>query len=316
MADLRPAADIGLPLDGRPTIVTVGTFDGVHVGHWEVLREIASRARAVGGRGVLVTFDPHPLRIVRPADAPLLLTTPDEKKEILAESGLDYAVFLRFTPALRELSPREFVEDVLLAKLGMVELVIGYDHGFGRGRSGDVDTLREIGAELGFVLDVVDAVQVGAERVSSSSIRDAVGRGRVEEARRWLGRPYALRGAVVRGEGRGRTLGFPTANLHVRSADKLVPPAGIYAVWVVLRGGRHMGALHIGPRPAFPGSPPTIEAHLLDFRGDLYGEVVRVDFVQRLRNVEPFGSVPDLVAQIERDVAQCRRILGAEAPSR
>ena len=300
---------LGMPLNGRPTVVTVGTFDGVHVGHWQVLQEISDRARQRDGRSVLVTFDPHPLRLVRPAEAPDLLTTPDEKKEILAESGLEYAVFLAFTPDLRRLSPRRFVEDILLARIGMDELVIGYDHGFGRGRSGDAETLRQIAAERGFTVDVVDAVEVEGTRVSSSAIRKALQAGDVDSARRWLGRPYSLRGAVVRGEGRGRDLGFPTANLHVRAADKLVPPAGIYAVWVVLRDGRRMGALHIGPRPTFPGSPPSIEVFLLDFEGDLYGEVVRVDFIARLRGVEPFDSVPELVAQMEADVAQVRGLL-------
>ncbi len=298
----------GIPRD-RGTVVTVGTFDGVHRGHWEVLQEIRRRAEATGRRSVLVTFDPHPLRIVRPEHAPPLLTTPVEKKEILAESGLDWAVFISFTETLSRYSPREFVEDVLVGRLGVDELVIGYDHGFGRDRSGDADTLRAIGSELGFAVDVVPPVATGGEPVSSSRIRRAVADGRMEEARACLGRPYSVRGVVVRGDGRGRQLGFPTANLKVQHADKLIPPSGIYAVRGATRSGVHMGALHMGPRPTFQGSPPTMELHLLDFSGDLYGEEVRVDFVRRLRDVQPFDGAAALVAQMRRDVAAARGVL-------
>lgn len=292
----------------------MGTFDGVHLGHWAVLQEISRRARATGRRSVLVTFDPHPLRIVRPEHAPPLLTTPMEKKEILAESGLDYAVFIAFTERLSRYEPRRFVEEILVKRLGVEELVIGYDHGFGRGRSGDADTLRAIGAEMGFAVDVVPSVETEGGPVSSSRIRLAVNEGRMEEARACLGRPYSVRGVVVRGEGRGRQLGFATANLQVDQAEKLMPPPGIYAVRGVLRSGTHPGALHLGPRPTFQGSPPTVELHLLDFDRDLYGEEVRVDFVARLREVRPFDSAAALVAQMREDVVEAKRILGAEDP--
>ncbi len=301
-------ASLGLPLDGRPAVVTVGTFDGVHLGHWAVLQEIKTRAKARGGRSILVTFDPHPLQVVRPDEAPLLLTTPEEKREILAESGLEYAVFLAFTSRLREMSPREFVRDVLLAKLGMDELVIGYDHGFGRGRSGDVETLRSIADEEGFRLDIVDAVEVEGHRPSSSAVRRALQGGDLEAANRALGRPYGLRGRVVHGDGRGRSLGFPTANLQAGDG-KLVPAPGIYAVWVHHPWGRSMGALHVGPRPTFPGSPPTVEVFLLDFEEDLYGRSVRLDFVHHLRSVEPFTTVQALVDKMEQDVLRVRERL-------
>lgn len=301
----------GIPRD-RGTVATVGTFDGVHRGHWEVLQEIRRRAEATGRRSVLVTFDPHPLRIVRPEHAPPLLTTPIEKKEILAESGLDYAVFISFTRTLARYSPRRFVEEILVGRLGVDELVIGYDHGFGRDRSGDAETLRAIGAELGFVVDVVPSVETDGEPVSSSRIRRAVAEGRMPEARACLGRPYSVRGIVVRGDGRGRHLGFPTANLKVGNADKLMPPSGIYAVRGVLRTGTYQGALHLGPRPTFKGSPPTVELHLLDFDDDLYGEEVRVDFVQLLREVRPFDSAAALVAQMRADVEAARGVLDRE----
>jgi riboflavin kinase/FMN adenylyltransferase len=301
----------GLPR-GRGAVATVGTFDGVHLGHWAVLQEIRARAEATGRRSVLVTFDPHPLRIVRPEHAPLLLTTPVEKKEILAESGVDWAVFLSFTEALSRYEPRRFVEEILVGRLGVQELVIGYDHGFGRDRQGDPATLQTIGQELGFSVDVVPPVAAEGGAVSSSRVRTLLMEGDVRGARSCLGRPYSIRGVVVRGDGRGRGLGFPTANLRVAERDKLVPPPGIYAVRGVLRSGTWSGALHLGPRPTFKGSPPSIELHLLDFDGDIYGEEVRVDFVEYVRGVEPFDSAEALVRQIRKDVEVARRTLEAD----
>lgn len=299
----------GLPGDNRPVIVTVGTFDGVHLGHWSVLREIGSRAAACNGRSVLVTFDPHPLRIVRPAAAPPLLTTLEEKKAVLAESPLDYVVFLAFTPELRKYSPRRFVIEFLLRKLGMSELVIGYDHGFGRGRSGDVETLRTIAAECGFRVDVVDAVNTDETAISSTFIRRALLEGRLSDANRALGRPFPITGVVVRGDGRGRNLGFPTANILVAGADKLIPGAGIYACWATVGQARLMGALHIGPRPTFPGAEPTVEVHLLNFDGAIYGQRIRLELVEALRAIVAFETVEALKQQMARDVARTRSLL-------
>jgi len=306
---IDPALPRGLPADGRGTVITVGTFDGVHRGHWAVLQEIRRRAREAGRRSVLVTFHPHPLNIVRPDHAPLLLTTPVEKKEILAETGLDYAVFLSFNHILASYSPRRFVEEILLGRLGMEELVIGYDHGFGKGRSGDVETLERIGDELGFMVDVVSPIRAGEVPVSSSRIRKALLEGRVEGAREGLGRPYCVRGLVVRGDGRGRKLGFPTANLFVPVNGKLIPPPGVYAVLGGIKQGVFGGAIHIGPRPTFRGSRPTIELHLLDFDGEIYGEEVRVEFIRHLREVRPFASASALVDQLKFDVEAARAAL-------
>ena len=290
------------------TVVTVGTFDGVHRGHWSVLQEIARRGRSSGLRSVLVTFDPHPLAVVRAEAAPPLLTTPDEKREILAESGLD-VVFLRFTHALSQYSPRRFVEEILVARLGVRQLVIGYDHGFGRGREGDAETLRTLGDEFGFSIDVIDPVSMGDHTVSSTSIRAAVAEGDLGSAHRALGRPYAMVGHVERGDGRGRGLGFPTANLGSIAPEKLVPPPGIYAVWANLPEGVFPGALHVGPRPTFEGASPSIELHVLDFEGDLYGSRVRVDFRAKIRDVRSFSSVDALVDQMHSDVGEARRLL-------
>jgi riboflavin kinase/FMN adenylyltransferase len=303
-----------LPLGGEGAVVTVGTFDGVHRGHREVLAEIVRRARSSGRRSVLVTFEPHPLRVIRPEQAPQLLTPLAEKTPLLAESGLDYTYLLEFNRELQAYPARRFVTEILLERVGMRELVMGYDHGFGRGREGSVDTLRELGGELGFMVDVVDAVTVDGGAVSSTRIRDALGAGDMAGAARLLGRPYALRGEVVHGTHRGRELGFPTANLRIESPEKLLPLEGIYAVYGRVRGERLPGLLHLGPRPTFPGVPPSVELHLLDWSGDLYGAEVQVDLCRHLRGVEQYETAEALVAQMHRDAALGREILRRGGP--
>lgn len=309
---IDPRLPPALPRDERGAVVTVGTFDGVHRGHREVLREIVRRARRSGRRSVLVTFHPHPLRIVRPDVAPPLLTTPAEKTALLAESGLDFAVFVPFTRTLQGYSARRFVEEILVGRVGMRELVIGYDHGFGKDREGNVETMRALGAELGFGVDVVQAVVRGGEAISSSRIRKAIAAGDVLAAARGLGRPYSLQGPVVHGMERGRKLGFPTANLSVGDPDKMLPREGIYAVYGWVRGERLPGLLHLGPRPTFQGAPPSVELHLLDWSGDLYGEQVRVELCARLRDVLPFASAEALVAQMHRDAEAGRAVFRGE----
>lgn len=313
---LDPRLAPGLPEDGRGAVVTIGTFDGVHRGHWEVLQEICRRADATGRRSVLVTFHPHPLAILRPDVAPPLLTTPEEKKEILAESGLQYAAFLAFTPVLAAYSPERFIKEILVDRLRVQELVVGYDHHFGKGRMGDPETLKTLGGQMGFAVDVVASVNAREEPISSTRIRAAISRGDVEEARAGLGRPYSVRGVVVRGDGRGRGLGFPTANLEINTGgtQKLIPPPGIYAVLASLRSGTYPGALHVGPRPTFVGSAPTVELHLMGFDENIYGEQVRVNFVKYMRPVQPFSSVDALVEQMRRDVAEAAVVLAAELP--
>ncbi len=291
----------GLPGDVHGTVVTVGSFDGVHRGHMAVLREITRRARERRLRSVLVTFDRHPLTVVRPEVAPGLLTTPDEKKGILTQSGLDYVAFLPFTRSLSLLGPEEFVERILIRRFRVVELVIGYDHGFGHDRSGDIGLLRRLGVELGFAVDVVPAVGVDGAPVSSTHIRRAIAAGEVERAARELGRPYSFRGPVVAGLGRGRDLGFPTANIRAPEGGKLLPTQGIYAVRASLRTEIRRGLLHLGPRPTFAGSPPSIELYILDFDRDIYGETVRVEFLRRLRDVRPFATAGELIEQMRRD---------------
>jgi riboflavin kinase/FMN adenylyltransferase len=299
----------------RPgAVVTVGTFDGVHRGHHEVLTDLARRADASGRQSVLVTFDPHPLRIVRPAEAPQLLTPTAEKKPLLAESGVHRAVILEFTKELQHLSARDFVTRILLGHLDMRELVIGYDHGFGRGREGSAEMMQELGHELGFAVEVVDAVRLEGEPVSSSRIRRALAAGDVRQAMLCLGRPYSLQGVVVHGQQRGRDLGFPTANISIADPEKLLPLEGIYAVFGWVGERRVPGLLHLGPRPTFPGDSPTVELYLMDFSGDLYGQELRVELRHRLREIRPYESAEALIAQMRADEVAGRALLRTHTP--
>jgi riboflavin kinase/FMN adenylyltransferase len=254
----EPASDgvgSGLPPDVQATVVTVGTFDGVHRGHRDVLDRLVARGRALGLRTVLVTFEPHPLEVVNPAAAPLMLTLGEEKREVLAESGIDYLAVLPFTRTLARYAAQEFVTHVLRERFNMEYLLMGYDHGFGRNREGDVEVLQALGAREGFRVEVVPPVSIGDGRpISSTSIRRAVAGGDLERAAHGLGRPYALGGRVVPGAARGRGLGFPTINLAPPSPRKLLPPQGVYAVRVQTPGGAHGGMLNLGPRPTF-GDP-------------------------------------------------------------
>ncbi|HJR15489.1 MAG TPA: bifunctional riboflavin kinase/FAD synthetase [Gemmatimonadales bacterium] len=298
------------PLPNGST-VTVGSFDGVHRGHQAVLQEIDRRARAAGRASVLVTFDPHPLEVVNPDAAPALLTTGPERLEILALSPLDYLLLIRFDRHLASLTPEEFVQQVLVDRCAVRELVIGHDHGFGRGRSGDVETLRRLGGAHGFEVDVVPPVDFGGQHVSSSRIRRAVAGGDLTSAAAMLGRRYGVVGLVGEGERRGRLLGVPTINLGGLSSRKLLPPDGVYAVRVEWRGGSAGGMMNQGPRPTFQDGRRVLEAHIFDFDGNLYGEWVRIEWIERLRDIERFGSIDRLQQQLERDRIRAMAVLAA-----
>ncbi len=293
------------------TTVTVGSFDGVHLGHRAVLDEIARRARAAGRTSMLVTFAPHPLEVVNPAAAPALLTVGDERLEAFAETPVDRVLILAFDRRMAGMAPADFVREVLIGRCAMRELVIGFDHGFGRDRSGDVDTLRALGTTLGFVVDVVGAVDVGGQQVSSSRIRRAVAGGDLSLAARLLGRPYTVSGRVARGARRGRTIGVPTINLAGIAPQKLLPPDGVYAVRVEWSRGRAGGMMNQGPRPTIGDGRRTLEAHLFDFAGELYGERVRIEWVERIRDVHRFASIDELTAQLARDRTSAQAILAA-----
>jgi riboflavin kinase/FMN adenylyltransferase len=300
----------GLPPYVKDTVITVGTFDGVHRGHRDVIERLVSRSRALKIPSVLVTFDPHPLEIVNPAAAPLLLTTHDEKLEVLAETGIDYMAVVPFTARLAEYSAEDFVELVLRRCFRMRELLIGYDHGFGRQRAGNVAVLQTLGERDGFQVQVVEPVATTDGRsVSSTSIRRAIAGGDLERAAESLGRPYSVSGQVVRGDQRGRTIGFPTLNLGAPPNRKLLPPEGVYAVRVQTPAGPVGGMMNLGPRPTFGDSRTSLEAHLFDTSGDFYGANVRLDFVARLRETRKFASGEQLSAQLQHDERDARNAL-------
>jgi len=290
------------------SVVTVGTFDGVHRGHQLVLDAVLRLAASAKLESVLVTFDPHPLEVVNPAAAPKLLTLPDEKRALCEGRGIDRVVTMPFTPAVAQLDAAAFVAK-LRDEHAMRHLVMGYDHGFGRGRSGDVATVRKLGQSLGFEVVVVDAVRDDGQPVSSTLIRAAVAHGDLEAAGRWLGRAYSIRGTVVRGAGRGRTIGIPTINLAPPDPRKLLPPDGVYAVRVQVGGKTVGGMMNQGARPTFGDPVRTLEVHLFDFDGELYGADVEVAWVRRLRDVQAFPSRDALVAQLERDRQAARASL-------
>ncbi len=296
-------------------VATVGTFDGIHRGHQAVLSEVVRRGRAAGRPSLLVTFDPHPLEVVNPSAAPRLLTLPEEKRILAAALGVERVEVVAFTPELARLGPEEFVRAVLRARFGMEELVLGYDHGFGRGRSGDVELVRRLAREDGFAVQVVTAVTDDGQPISSSLIRTAVAHGDLASAERGLGRAYSVRGVVEQGAGRGRTIGVPTINLAPPDPRKLLPPDGVYAVRVELPGkgkggrGKYGGMMNQGTRPTFGVHARGLEIHLFDFTGDLYGETVTVEWARRLRDVQTFPSREALVDQIGRDAVAARAIL-------
>ena len=294
----------------RGAVVTMGTFDGVHRGHHAVLAEVTRRASANGLTSVLVTFEPHPLAVVNPAAAPKLLTLPEEKQALVAAQGIEQFVLMPFTPAVAQLDAEAFVGRLREA-YAMRELVMGYDHGFGRGRAGDVDLVRRLAQQQGFEMAVVEAVKDngGGQPISSTLIRTALAHGDLDAAARWLGRSYGIRGTVVRGAGRGRTIGIPTINLQPPDARKLLPPDGVYAVRVQVGDRAFGGMMNQGPRPTFGEESRTLEIHLFDFDGDLYGKVVDVEWVRRLRAVQAFPSRDALVAQLERDRQAARATL-------
>jgi riboflavin kinase/FMN adenylyltransferase len=301
-----------LPPSVTGTVLTVGTFDGVHRGHLDVLSRLVARSRAARLPSLLVTFEPHPLEVLNPAAAPPLLTTRSEKLAVLEQTGLDYVAILPFTSELASKSADQFVDLVLRDRFRMAQLLIGHDHGFGRGREGDVETLRSLGASRGFTVEVVPPVATDAgEAVSSTLIRRALAAGDLPAAAAGLGREYSVSGQVVPGDARGRSLGFPTLNVQPESPRKLLPPDGVYAVDVSTRRGRFGGMLNLGGRPTFGDERRTIEAHLFDATGDFYGDRVRVAFVQRLRDTMKFDGVDALRAQLAADERDARRALTA-----
>jgi len=296
-----------VPPEAPPAAVALGVFDGVHLGHRAILGLAVSHARAAGMQSIACTFDPHPMEVLQPGRAPLPITTLDERLVLIEGCGLDLAVVLPFTRELASIEPEAFVKDVLVTRLGARDVVVGFNHRFGRGARGDAAMLRSLGERLGFRTHVVEPLVVDGVAVSSTEIRAALQRGDLAMAGRLLGRAYTLSGSIAHGAGRGRTLGFPTANL-LPSRPVLVAP-GVYACTAEVAGRKERAVVNVGVRPTFGETALAVEAYLLDFAGDLYGQTMTLTFVSRIREERRFPSVEALTSQIESDAEEARRRL-------
>ncbi len=291
-----------------PSIVTTGNFDGVHRGHQQLIAQQIEQARQRQAQAVALTFFPHPARVIHPSQRRFYLTSPDERAALLGEMGVDLVITHPFDDSVRHTRADVFVNQ-MLDHLNMCELWVGPDFALGYKREGDVDFLTRMGQTHSFALRVIQIVTQQGKRFSSSAIRDLLRRGAVEQAALNLGRPYHVTGAVVPGAHRGTKLGFPTANLSIW-AERLLPASGVYAGWAWAGGLRCAAVTNIGTRPTFDGDSHTVEVHLIDFEGDLYGADLSFDFMARLRDEKPFDNVEDLVLQVKKDIMLARSALG------
>ena len=300
----------GLPdlrQEGRPIILAMGNFDGVHLGHQAIIGMAVRRAKERDGLGLALTFEPHPVRVLRPDLLLPLLTPFPLKVRLLEQSGVERVICAKFTRSFAEQGPTEFVKKLLVDRLRVAEVCVGKDFAFGKDRAGQPPMLEALGQQAGFAVHVLPPVVIDHQVVSSSVIRQRIEAGDVEGAARLLGRPYIVVGDVISGSGRGEGLGFPTANL--RHADQLLPADGVYAGWVTLVGGRrYQGAINIGTRPTFHEKRRLVEAHLLDYPGSgaLYGQLLELAFMSRIRSERMFASPEELTAQITQDVSVVR----------
>lgn len=296
--------------DVRDSVVTVGMFDGVHVGHRALLQRLVESANQQGLRSVLITFDAHPRDVVHDGAGPVpLLTTTDEKLHLLKDTGLNLVMVIHFDHSLSHLSPTDFVQIILKGRVGMKRIIIGYNHAFGKNRTGDRETLIAMSRTIGFSVEVVNPVRVNEQIISSSYLRGLITQGAVADAARGLGRFYSLSGMVIHGFGRGKRLDCPTANLGLIKPEKLSPHDGIYAGVARLGGESFPAAISIGYNPTFGEGKHSLEAHLINFDRDIYGEELELQFVERIRNEKKFASEADLSAQIHQDVAVAAELL-------
>ncbi|TYO99935.1 FMN adenylyltransferase /riboflavin kinase [Geothermobacter ehrlichii] len=291
------------------TVVTIGNFDGVHLGHREIFRRVIREAKRLRALSTVVTFDPHPLKVLAPEQAPRLLNTREEKERLIRASCIDLLAILPFDRHLAAMEPEDFVRDVLVERLRVAKLIVGHDYAFGRGRKGDVNFLLQAGGRHGFEVEQMEPIMYEGQVFSSTLIRRCLGAGDVRGVVALLGRHFNLEGRVIRGANRGRKLGFPTANLLTEK--EILPRPGVYAVKVKLDDTCYDGVMNIGFNPTFGLERISLEVHLLDFEGDLYGRLLRVYFVDRLRDELVFSSAEELAARIRRDISEARRILGS-----
>jgi riboflavin kinase/FMN adenylyltransferase len=287
---------------------TIGNFDGVHLGHQKLIARVRDRARILNVSSVVITFDPHPLRVLVDKKTPPFITLTEQKLELISKLEVDYVLCIKFTKELAALEPEEFVQKYLVKGLKVKELIIGYDYAFGKGRKGNYELLKRLGEKFGFTIEQLPPVMVDGAIVSSTRIRDMVQAGRVWEARNLLGRFYRVQGKVITGQKRGGPLlGFPTANICLK--DELFPKTGVYAVWVEVSGQIKPGVANIGYNPTFGNDYLSVEVHILDFKQNIYGQAIRVHFVQRLRSEKKFADFNELKKQIQADIELGQKIL-------
>jgi riboflavin kinase/FMN adenylyltransferase len=290
----------------RPTLLTLGVFDGLHLGHQQIMATVVERAKAVKAVPTAITFDPHPRAVLQPENAPPLLQTLDQRLGALEVLGIEQTIIVRFSREFAATDAEDFLRNVIRERLQAKEVYLGKGFAFGKGRAGNIGLLREMSRELGFFADEVEEVQLRGQRISSSQIRRLLSEGKINLARRMLGRPYGVEGRVVHGQQRGRTIGFPTANLMTE--NRVIPRAGVYVTATLIEGAWRRSITNIGVRPTFESNAqPTIETFVLDWNGDLYGDVIRVRFLHRVRDERKFGGIEELKTQIARDLHRAER---------
>lgn len=309
MAELILLKDIERDPD---TVLTVGTFDGVHAGHRAIIDRVADKARERNARSMIVTFDPHPRDIINPGESGIkLLTTLQERSEILEELGIDIMLVIPFDRDFSLLSSEEFIRDIIYKKIGVSDFIIGYDHHFGRNREGTIETIKRLGKELNFEASVVSKREVGEKTVSSTVIRNCISEeGDVKQAAEFLQRPYRLNGTVIHGDKRGKKIGYPTANIKPEHFKKIIPRDGVYAVKIRIEERWYDGMMNIGRRPTFEGETQTMEVHIFDFSQEIYGMEVQVRFYERIRDEKKFDGIDELKKQLGKDEIAAKELLG------
>ncbi|HJP19675.1 MAG TPA: bifunctional riboflavin kinase/FAD synthetase [Nitrospinota bacterium] len=291
-------------------VLTIGNFDGVHLGHQTIFKKVVDRVKEVEGTGIVFTFEPHPKKILFPDKYIASLTTFEKKLELIEKTGIDIVICADFTPDFAALSPREFTKSILVEKICVKEVFVGHDFNFGKKREGTFGNIQKMGEEFGFKVEVLDAVKINGGIVSSSFIRDLIADGQVSKAARYLGRPYSLAGKVIGGCEVGSSMGFPTANIEIR--DKLIPHTGVYAVQIVVQKKTFNGVANIGYNPTFKRNVLSIEVHIFDFTENLYDQTIRLSFIDKIRDEIAFSSREELKIQIQKDIKTAKEIIDGE----
>jgi riboflavin kinase/FMN adenylyltransferase len=295
----------------KNAVITIGNFDGVHIGHQTLFHKVIEKAEELDGTSIAMTFEPHPIRVLKQNNHPPLITLYEQKVELIAKAGIDILICIAFTREFASIPAKEFIEKILVKRIGMKAIIVGEDYTFGKNREGNLDLLKTYGKQIGFEVIVVRGIQISnnsEDKISSTRIRELISEGKVAESQKLLGRHYQIRGTVMTGRDRGgRLLGFPTANINLY--DELSPKTGVYAVTVECKGSKYKGVANIGYSPTFDDSIFTVEAHILDFNDDIYGQKIRVNFIKRLRDEKKFLNISELSDQIKKDIDKARDIL-------